>query len=514
MTHFVYPYKEPLDRNFGWELKMSLRSIHKNFKGHFDITIIGEIPSWVDQSVVRCIKLDNDHVNTQRQGKINQKIIKAADLFDEFVVMNDDICFMKETTDEDLRVSRKLDKKLNFKKREISQKNSFSSQMRNTFFILKDAGYQHDVNFVSHCPHYYNSEKIRSMLTEFDVSPKGFPDVPSVVFENLYWNFIGESGENSKDYRFGCWSKDCEYDGQQVFNFDENGSIYNSWIKKFLFKEFDLKCRAEKLSISIAPHEVINNFRNIQKIKGIETPVEDQIDISVIRAIHYKTKEKELMKYDIVLPISIKQNLIAQEQLPVSLPNMMLVPKHIVDMCVNKDKFISKVQELGLSNFIPLTYSCPSEIKFSPIFKKPTVGTNYEGIEILSEIPSVLQKGYVYQEVLEFNEEYSQNFISDGKEVRFSNSYVYLDKKKPYTIQERMNLYENGRYKQIKLTDEIKDQMSRFVLALGYKGPGNINFIYIDGQIKVFEINAGFGTTLLFDLKEALWKLYYTIQKR
>lgn len=245
--HIVYPYKQPTDKGFGWELKYSMRSLYNNLKCDFDITIIGDIPDWVDSTEVTCIDYDNININGQRQTKINQKILKACDFYDDFIVFNDDINVMNPIYPEVLMIPRKTGNTLNYTDRKISQTNSFNSQMKNAYYILKDLGKQFNVNFVSHCPHYYETKKIKEIQKTIDLAPIGFPEKPSVVFENVYYNFFNEDGETSDFFRYGCWGRGCkEYARQDILNYDERGAGCNPWIKELLGKRFPKKCKGEK----------------------------------------------------------------------------------------------------------------------------------------------------------------------------------------------------------------------------------------------------------------------------
>jgi len=243
-THIVYPYIIPRDESVGWELMYSIRSLYKNFNGDFDITVIGEIPSWLNTDEINCIEFDNFDINAQRQTKINQKILKACDLYEDFIVFNDDIMLMKETTREDLKIARRTANKLEFVERSTPKKNSFREQCRNSYFTLKENGLQYNVNYVSHCPHFYETSVIKEIEKVIDLAPMKFP---TVIFENIYHNFNKSETLPSKDFRYGCWGRECgEYTDQQILNFDELGYENNQWIKSLLEGTFPKKCKGEK----------------------------------------------------------------------------------------------------------------------------------------------------------------------------------------------------------------------------------------------------------------------------
>ena len=242
--HIIYPYRIPADGYFGWELKLSMRSLYKNLKGDFDVTIIGDIPDWINQDEVRCIELDNHDLEIQRQSKINQKILKATELYDEFLVMNDDIYVMFKLSQKEIKTPRFVVADLHYPDRQFTVPNSFHAQMKNSYFKLTVLGRQAYKNFVSHTPHFYETEKIKEIQKVIDLAPSDFP---SVVFENVYHNYFSEQGLPVGGYRWGCWHRNCpKPQKEKIINHDEGGSGRNPWLKGYLESKFKEKCRGEK----------------------------------------------------------------------------------------------------------------------------------------------------------------------------------------------------------------------------------------------------------------------------
>ena len=242
--HIVYPYRIPENGHFGWELKLSMRSLYKNLKGDFDITVIGDIPDWINQDEVRCIELKNLNIDAQRQTKINQKILKARSQFSEFLVMNDDIYIMYKMTQAEIKIPRYNENTLNYKVRGNVQRDSFHGQMKNSYFKLTDLGRQAYKNFVSHTPHFYETSKINEIMEVIDLAPLSRP---SVIFENVYHNYFSEQGLPAKGYRWGCWGQNCpKPQKERIINHDDRGSGRNTWLKEHLESKFKNKCKAEK----------------------------------------------------------------------------------------------------------------------------------------------------------------------------------------------------------------------------------------------------------------------------
>lgn len=241
ITHFVYPYILPKDKKFGWELLYSIRSVFENFEGPFDLTIIGDVPDWVNRFGVKFIKLDNHDISAQRQTKINQKILKASEYYDKFLLMNDDICFIEKCSIEDFKEPCYISEKFDMDTR--SGVNSFYSQNKNALNQLKDLGKPHEKNFTSHTPFFYESDKIDEIQKDINLASLG---KSSVVFETAYFNYFGVKGKPAEGFRRGCWGRDCpKPDGHKILNFDERGASLNPWIKEFLENKFNEKCKVE-----------------------------------------------------------------------------------------------------------------------------------------------------------------------------------------------------------------------------------------------------------------------------
>jgi len=221
-----------------------MRSLYQNLEGEFDITVIGDIPDWIDQDEVRCIEFDNHHLEVQRQTKINQKILKARSQYSEFLVMNDDIYIMEKMSQEEIKIPRRNIAELNYDFSRYKGGNSFIAQMKNSFFKLTDLGRPANINWVSHTPHFYETEKINEIMEEIDLAPLGHS---SVVFENIYHNYFSEQGLSVEGYRWGCWQRGCaEPTNEKIINHDERGASSNLWLKELLENKFHEKCKAEK----------------------------------------------------------------------------------------------------------------------------------------------------------------------------------------------------------------------------------------------------------------------------
>ena len=244
-VHIIYPYRLPKNAyNDGWELRYSLRSLEKNLNFNFDVTIIGDIPKWINKENTICIQLNNHNIQAQRQTKINQKILKATELYENFVVMNDDIIIMNKIDFEQFCMPREMEKKLSENMIDKVGKNTFAAQMANSIKKMKDAEFtQYLKNYVTHTPHYYETNIIKEIQEKIDLAPLSNP---SIVFENVYFNYLNINGELAKKTRYGVWNRtNNKYDGEDIFNFDEYGDRLNNWLKPFVENKFQQKSKYE-----------------------------------------------------------------------------------------------------------------------------------------------------------------------------------------------------------------------------------------------------------------------------
>jgi len=242
LVHIVYPNLNTEDGN--WELRTSIRSLYAQAVFKFDITIIGDIPDWINRDNVRCIEFNNHYLRAQRQSKINQKILYATRLYDSFLVMNDDIILLKPITFGEISVPRRMPSILMYDERQNFSTNSFVNQMRNTLFKLRDLGLPYRKNFVTHTPHYYNSKLLLLLNSMIKLDPL---EPVSIVIENAYHNFVNGYSEPVNGFRFGIWGKyEGVYNNEPIFNFNENGVKHHPWIRELCDKIYPEKCKAEK----------------------------------------------------------------------------------------------------------------------------------------------------------------------------------------------------------------------------------------------------------------------------
>jgi len=252
MLHFVYPYIIPKDERFGWELKYSIRSLFKFCPTDFDITIVGERPDWLkDHPKLTFIELHNsDPIKYPRvQFRSNQKLLKAAELYKSVVLIHDDMYFIREVTEEQIKIPWYVadDMHYNNSAAETANLTMFQKQLRNTSNILKELGKPYTRNYAAHTPMYFESAKLFELNDVFPLV-REYQEKSSIV-EVAYYNYFGTNvSAHADQYRLGYWY-DNEFGNREiakVLNHDESGYLKNPWIKTYLDDLFPDKSPLEK----------------------------------------------------------------------------------------------------------------------------------------------------------------------------------------------------------------------------------------------------------------------------
>jgi hypothetical protein len=250
VTHFIYPYIIPKNPVFGWELMYSIRSLYQFYDDPFDITIIGEIPQWLDTAKCLAINLDNSDPKKypRVQSRTNEKILLAADLYNDFVMMHDDMYLIDNLNRHEITKTRFLSDDLLYQNttEETKKLTRYQQQLRYTSLLLKEMKKPYIRNYANHAPFYFRSDKLKIIAEKFNLlEPKnGY----ITVVENAYYNYFEDSGEYLAEYRVGYWGKETQGNMKtaKILNHDENGFLNNSWLLSFIDALLPKKSPLEK----------------------------------------------------------------------------------------------------------------------------------------------------------------------------------------------------------------------------------------------------------------------------
>jgi hypothetical protein len=245
-THFIYPYISPKDFTyFGFELRYSLRSIYKYYKDDFDITIIGDLPEWLDTSKVNFIKYYNQDKFYSTQAKIFDSMLQWIPNVEDFVQMNDDFHLLRPVTKKDFSYPRYISK-LYYSEVLDPSLTRFQRNIRNTYFRLKELNKSYDLNYSTHVPLLFNTDMTINLIEPFNLLNN--KDEENHLFEGAYYQYYNIPGIPVGNYRAGFWTKENNIEQLKyatILNYDEFGFIHNQWILDFLKEKFPEKCEAE-----------------------------------------------------------------------------------------------------------------------------------------------------------------------------------------------------------------------------------------------------------------------------
>lgn len=170
-----------------WELKMSIRSLEKNFKDLRNIFIVGQLPNWC-QGVTHIPH--EDPYRRNKDANLIQKIITACtqpDLSNEFIRFSDDQFVLKPCTIEDVRPPKYNDKMLN------NSKSKWMRRAQNTVKVLKKRNLPTHI-YECHCPYVLDKQLYPRTVLQFDYGNGG-----GYLVNTIYFNSIRTAIGHTKD---------------------------------------------------------------------------------------------------------------------------------------------------------------------------------------------------------------------------------------------------------------------------------------------------------------------------
>lgn len=200
-------------------------------------------------------------------------------------------------------------------------------------------------------------------------------------------------------------------------------------------------------------------------------------------------------------------------------------PSEVIDVCMDKAKTMQKLKELGFEppKYIEAkTIDSLSSIDFYPVVIKPSVGgggsancyiaQTYEEIKALAnylELDNEQQSFIVQEYVGTPDDEYTVgvlhdmegNFINSIAVKRLLGSQLNIrsslkNKTNKTELGEKLVISSGVSHGFVDRFTEVTYQCEQIAKAIGVKGPVNIQCRFVNGQVKVFEINPRFsGTT-------------------
>lgn len=165
------------------ELRYSLRSL-QHFP-HRNVVIVGELPDWC-QNVIHIDQPDMfANVHGGKYKNVMKKTIAACEddrVSEEFVLMNDDFFFLKNTDIIPPFALSSLDIQINQYK--DNNRNQYGNALLRTKRILLSQGIENPISYAIHCPIVYNKYAFLEMTEMFDWLEK--PASWRTIYGNLY----------------------------------------------------------------------------------------------------------------------------------------------------------------------------------------------------------------------------------------------------------------------------------------------------------------------------------------
>ena len=195
MKHdIVYVYSKNSSTWRGMEIKFSIRSLAKYGRNYNRIIIIGDRPVYFNEMIVHVPFEDNPMYSKER--RIFEKLLavgEKANIFDGFIMFNDDYFLMREIDFNYLPYYFNCSLELKIKKRKNND--IYNQAMLNTQRMLKDRA-KDTRHFDIHYPIFFKNFLLKKLADSYDWTLKG-----GYVIKSLYCNTFGIEGDYRPDYK-------------------------------------------------------------------------------------------------------------------------------------------------------------------------------------------------------------------------------------------------------------------------------------------------------------------------
>ena len=234
MIDVLYIYKH--SKNNGEELKYSLRSLEKYASGYGRMFITGDCPDFIDKSkVIHTPAQDIGYPMVNHWWKVRETI-KKTDISDDFVLMYDDIFFLKPT---------QLTNYPYYKKGVLCESNVggfvYQKNMLNTKEWLLDHGYTY-FDYCLHIPCIYNRDKFLQLKPIIEPYKDGFE---SMSCRSLYGNIFLSDQPTRHDVKVRTKDDEIPFESDCFSVSDE---AFNYKTLEYLREKYKNKSKFEKIS--------------------------------------------------------------------------------------------------------------------------------------------------------------------------------------------------------------------------------------------------------------------------
>lgn len=246
----VYPYLKSAAQ--GEELKLSLRSLEKNFREDFVVVIVGDFEPWMSKDILVIPSPGTSHKDGDQPMDIAlklTKVIEDARIPENFVWMNDDIYFINPVMLADIQILKSM-QDLAQTPRDVS--NPYRVNLWKTYDKLKELG-KSLWNYGTHLPFWYNKAKLAELIDKFNLQKESY--LISTLYHNYFFPefrpmMISAQYDNMKIGLYKPWSQINKPLFEKFLKekkFLNNSQIgYNEEVMAMLKKMFPKKSRFEK----------------------------------------------------------------------------------------------------------------------------------------------------------------------------------------------------------------------------------------------------------------------------
>lgn len=273
---------------------------------------------------------------------------------------------------------------------------------------------------------------------------------------------------------------------------------FNNWVRVQ-----SLRLRAWKQGRKAAGIPVFFSLKN-----DWEAPIRESLLGSSFRPCFSGNWNKILSRGPgLVVPLSIEATHSAN-QLREGFPDefrYLQPPTVIVELCDNKQRFNTWLEEAGFSQFLPTVYPCLDKAVFPCVIKKAVdaFGKNafvVQDREAAENLNLTCLDEYVIQECITGTTEYAVHFYRDTHQgISFAKTIVY-EFDRPFFIKGAKHRPA------ITAIDNFVagEALIPILEAMSYIGVGCYNFKFVGSTPKIFEINPRVGASLTPYIKELL----------
>jgi hypothetical protein len=250
MIDVFYPY---FQREAIWEeLRYSLRSVERHLKADVRVWIVGDLPDWIDTSIVR-------HIHHKRSEGMSQNatfdaitklmlFIDHPETTSHFIRMYDDIYLIGDATLVDIGEVKAM-----FSVHDMPDRyGTWWDQLKKTLNTVTERGLS-GWNHETHLPELFHKVLMKQVIKEYSAlqnrlltstlyfntyypgtRPLMFPDCRAIQFYN---------NENNRFYTSSDGDLERKCAGKIFMNHNNRG--LNDALKQFLMNRFPNKCRFE-----------------------------------------------------------------------------------------------------------------------------------------------------------------------------------------------------------------------------------------------------------------------------